>query len=114
MEDEFNLLKFFGWVFVVGCLAGLCVLGWAYWLGPLANQVDYNNFNSSPTHMNAVSQKFSDDCLQLASTTDTTAKKAIEQDINYEAATVDLSKLDMPSSVRSCVANAMNDVNQSK
>ncbi len=101
-------------VFVAGLMIGLCVLGWMFWLGPMFNEVNYNNFNSSPTHMNAVAQKFSDDCLQIANTTDTTAKKALEQDINYEAATVDLSKIVMPDSVRSCVNAAINDVNRGK
>lgn len=111
MEEEFTVLKAFAWVFVIGCLIGLCVLGWAFWLGPLFNQVDYNNFNTSPTHMNAVAQKMSDDCLQLATTSDPVAKRAIEQDINLQASTVDLSKLSMPDSTRSCVTTAINDVN---
>jgi hypothetical protein len=101
-------------LFIAGLMIGLCILGWMYWLGPMFNEVNYNNFNSSPTHMNAVSQKFSDDCLQIASTTDPTAKKALEQDINYEAATVDLSKINMPDSVRTCVNTAINDVNTHK
>jgi predicted negative regulator of RcsB-dependent stress response len=98
-------------VFIIGLAIGLCFLGWAYFLGPLSNNVQYNNFNSSPAHMNAVAQKFSDDCLQIATTTDSTAKKALEQDIYQEAATVDLTKIDIPDDVRSCVNTAISDVN---
>lgn len=114
MEDEFAVVRFIAYMFVFGLLIGLCILGWMYWLGPLFNQTDYNNFNTSPTHINAVAQKFSDDCLQLASTTDPTTRKAIEQDINYEAATVNLTTMTMPQSVRTCVNKAINDVNQNK
>jgi hypothetical protein len=114
MEDEQSIVKGIVGLFVVGMLLGLCVLGWIYWLGPLFNQADYSNFNSSPQHLQAVSQKFSDDCLQIATTTNDTAKKALEQDIYQEASTVDLSKIAMPDSTRTCVNNAIYDVNQHK
>jgi hypothetical protein len=111
MEDIDESTRIIVVVFIVGLLIGLCILGWIYWLGPLFNQVNYNNYNTSPQHQNAVAQKFSDDCLQLASTKDPVARKAIEQDINLQAATIDLSKIAMPDSVRSCVNTAINDVN---
>jgi hypothetical protein len=112
MEDNegFALLK----AFVIGLIALFlisgAVLSWMFYFGPLFNGVDYNNFNTSPTHMNAVAQKFSDDCLQLASTKDPIAKKAIEQDIYTQAQTVDLSKIVMPDTTRSCVTQAIQDV----
>jgi hypothetical protein len=111
MGDEFDLGKMLGIGFTVCILIGLFVLAWMYVLGPLFNTVEYNNFNSSPQHTNAVAQKFSDDCQQLALTSDPLAKKAIEQDINLNASTVDLNKIDMPDNVRTCVNAAINDVN---
>lgn len=102
--------KFWIWLFLSGCALCLCILGWVFIFGPLFNQADYNNFNSSQQHVNAIAQRFADDCQQLAETNDTTAKKAIEQDIYQMASTVDLKSMQMPDGVRSCVNTAVNNV----
>lgn len=96
-------------VFLAGLLIGAIVLGWVFVLGPLFNQASYNNFNNSPEHLNAVATKFTDDCTQLAETSDPIARKAIEQDIAQVAATVDVDKVQMPDAVRSCVNKAISD-----
>ena len=101
-------------VFIIGLVIGACVLGWVRILGPAFNTADYNNFNSSPQHLQAVSQKFSDDCLQLSETTDPVTKKAIEQDIYSMSSTVDLNTIVMPSGVRSCVNSAIAAVTSGK
>jgi hypothetical protein len=106
----FTIPKLWLSVFIGGLLIGFLILGWIFILGPYFNQADYNNFNNSPQHLNAVAQKFSDDCLQLSETTDVTSRKAIEQDIYQVASTVDLSRVQMPDATRSCVNQAIKDV----
>src|SRR6266704_4698108 len=101
MEDEIDLLRIGAWVFVVGLVIGFVILGWIYLLGPLFNQANYNNYNSSPQHINAVVQKAADDCQQLAQTTDKTSRKAIEQDIYQLFSGIDLSKVQMSDGTRS-------------
>jgi hypothetical protein len=102
--------KFWVWIFLSGCALLLCILGWVYVFGPLFNHVDYNNYNTSPQHLQAIAGKFSDDCQQIAeSQNDPGAVKAIEQDIYQTAKGVDLNAVEMPSGVRSCVTKAMND-----
>ena len=97
------------WVFLSGCALLLCVLAWIFIFGPLFNHVDYNNYNTSPQHVNAIAQRFADDCQQIAETSDPVAKKAIEQDIYQMSSTVDITTMQMPSGVRSCVNRAIND-----
>jgi len=112
-EDEVELAYWLKWIiygFVACLLIGALVLAWVNILGPAFNQLDYNLFNNSAQHTNAVAQKFSDDCLQLAQAKDTTTKKAIEQDIYQVASTVDLTKIQMPDTTRSCVNQAIQDV----
>jgi hypothetical protein len=110
MDDDIDIGKILWWVFWIGLALGLIIFVWVTLLGPLFNQADYNNFNTSPTHINAVAQKFSDDCLQLASTTDPQSRKAIENDIYSEAATVDMSKIVLTDNIRTCVNRAIRDV----
>ena len=110
MEEEFDIVKAVAALFIIGLLIGGCILGWVYILGPLFNQADYNNFNTSQQHLNAVAQKFSDDCRQLAETTDPVAKKGIENDIYSNASTVDLNKIVLPPDVRTCVSMAIDHV----
>jgi hypothetical protein len=94
----------------VGTLALLLVLFWFTVFGPLFNRADYNNYNNSPQHVNAVAQRFADDCQQIAETSDPVAKKAIEQDIYQLSATVDVQSMQMPDGIRSCVNKSINDV----
>lgn len=100
-------------LFLGGLLIGGCILGWVYILGPAFNNAEYNNFNNSPQHINAVAQKASDDCEQLAGTTDKVVRKAIEEDIYQVVSTVDLSKVQMPDTTRKCVNSAISDVTNS-
>lgn len=101
-------------IFVVGLLIGAVILGWMFILGPLFNQADYTNYNNSSQHLQAVAQKASDDCLQLAQTTDQTSRKAIENDIYQVTSTVNLSEVQMPDSTRACVTHAIADVTGGK
>lgn len=115
MDDDFdfNWDDFGKWalrIFIAGLVIGVILLGWFKILGPAFNQADYNNFNDSPQHINAIAQRFGNDCLQLAETADTTSRKAIEQDIYQASETVDVNSMDMPSGTRSCVNQAIKDV----
>jgi len=113
MEDEnpvFAFGKLWLWLMIGGLAIGLLIAIWMFVLGPIFNQATYSNFNTSPEHLNAVAGRFSDDCQQLAETSDPTARKAIENDIYQTASTVNLSQVDMPDYVRSCVNQAIHDV----
>lgn len=106
-----DIPKYWLVTFFVGCAFLLLLLAWITIFAPLFNQADYNNFNSSQQHLQAIAGKFADDCQQIAeSHNDPIAIKAIEQDIYQTAKGVDLDSVDMPSGVRSCVNKAMNDV----
>lgn len=111
--NTFTVLKLFVYIFVIGILIGVILLGWELILGPAFNKADYNNFNTSPQHLNAIAQKFADDCQQIAMATTPLEVKAIENDIYSLASTVDLSTIRMPASVRTCVNKAIDDVNNS-
>lgn len=115
MEDNtgFNIVKLWVYIFIGGLLIAGLFLGWELLLGPAFNRADYNNFNTSPQHANAVAQKFADDCQQIAMATTPLEVKAIENDIYSLASTVDLNTIQMPTSVRTCVNKAINDVNSS-
>lgn len=106
--------KFLVGLFAVGCGILLCILGWVYVFGPLFNQADYNTYNNSQQHVNAIAQRFANDCMQLAETSDPVAKKTIEQDIYSQASTVDVEAMQMPYPVRACVNRAINDVSSGK
>jgi hypothetical protein len=111
MWEELNDLAQVGiMLLVVGLLIGTIILAWVNVLGPAFNQAEYNTFNNSPQHLGAVAQQFSRDCLQLAQATDPTTKKALEQDIYQASSTVDLSKVEMPDTTRTCVNSAISDV----
>lgn len=110
MDEDIHLGKLALGIFIAGLVIGAILLGWFTILGPAFNRADYNNFNTSPQHVQAIAQKFADDCQQLAETSDPVAKKAIEQDIYSIASTVDLQSIQMPDGVRACVNRAMNDV----
>lgn len=90
----------------------LLILGLFTLFAPLFNRADYNAFNNSPQHVNAVALRFADDCRQLAETPvqDTVARNGIEQDIYQNAATVDINAMQMPNGVRSCVNAAIAHV----
>ena len=106
--------KFWLKVFAIGCAALLCILGWIFIFGPLFNQADYNNYNNSPQHVNAIAQRFADDCQQIAQTSDPASKRAIEQDIYQMSSTVDIKSMQMPDGVRACVNHAISDVTSGK
>jgi len=111
MNDEVSALgRLWLWLCIGGLAIGLMIAVWAFILGPIFNQTDYNNFNSSPTHLNAVAGRFSDDCQQIAEATNATEKKAIENDIYQTASTVNLNDVSMPDYVRTCVNQAIQDV----
>lgn len=109
MDDDFEALKWLARFFIAGILIGAIVLGWIFVLGPWFSQADYQQFNNSPQHINAVAQKFSDDCQQLAETSNPTARKAIENDIYQVASTVTLGMVQMPDATRMCVNQAIYD-----
>ena|SRR5258707_13940344 len=109
MEDISIIPRAIVAVFVGGLIIGGIVLAWIFILGPAFNQANYQQFNNSPQHLNAVAGKFSDDCQQLAEAKTSVAKKAIEQDIYLNASTVDLNEVQMPDVTRSCVNQAIYD-----
>jgi hypothetical protein len=109
-EDILWVTKLLAAILIGGLIIGAIFLVWINVLGPAFNQASYNNYNSSPQHVQAVAQKFSDDCLQLAQATDVTTKRAIEQDIYNVAATVDLRIVQMPDNTRTCVNSAIYDI----
>ncbi len=109
MEDISIIPRAIVAVFVGGLIIGGIVLAWIFILGPAFNQASYQQFNNSPQHLNAVAQKFSDDCLQLAEAKDATSRKAIEQDIYLNASTVNVNQVDMPDTTRQCVERAIFD-----
>src|SRR6266496_2082685 len=97
-------------IFIGGLLIGAMILGWIFMVGPALNQASYNNYNTSPQHLQAVAREFSDDCVLLSQTQELLVRKAIEQDIDSVASTVDLSKVEMPGPTRTCINNAIFDV----
>ncbi len=112
MEDEATLSTAAKWIVVIflgGLVIGGIILAWVNILGPAFNQASYNLYNDSPQHLQAVAQRFSDDCLQIAGTKDTTARKALEQDIYQVSATVHVDKVEMPDVTRACVTQAIYD-----
>lgn len=107
-DETFVYVKLIvGAVIAIVLVSGL-VLAWVTYFGPLFNQADYNNFNSSQQHLNAVAQKLGDDCLQLAEQPQN--KQAIEQAIYQDVQGVNLAQLNIPDSTRSCVNQAITDV----
>lgn len=105
-----NVVKWILYVFLGGLLIGFIILGWVKILGPMFNQADYNNDNTSPQHLNAIARQLATDCQQLAEATDITTKKAIENDIYQAVSGIDLNTLQLPSYTRTCVTHAINDV----
>src|SRR5258708_33926673 len=91
-----DIPKYWLYIFFGGLALGLLVLGRITTLGPAFNQADYNNFNSSSQHINAVAQRFADDSQQEAETTDPVASTAIEQDIYSLAATAQPPSMRLP------------------
>lgn len=114
MDDDIDLGKLALRVFIAGLVIGAIILGWFFILGPLFNRADYNTYNNSPQHINAIAQRFGNDCLQLAETSDPVARKAIEQDIYQASETVTVSQMDLPDGTRACVNKAIQDVTGGK
>lgn len=105
----FDVVRAWVTVVVAGLLIGAIILAWVLLLGPAFNRADNNLYNTSPQHLQAVGQKFADDCVTLAQTTDQSTRMAIEQDIATLAASVDLNQVDMTPGVRACVNSALKD-----
>jgi hypothetical protein len=97
-------------ILVIGLIVGAIFLVWVEILGPAFNQANYQNFNSSPQHLQAVAGQFSRDCLQLDETQDVTSRKAIEQDIYQASSTVALDRIQISSTTRTCVNTAIADI----
>lgn len=93
---------------------GVIILAVTGVFGSIGNEINNNLFNTSQEHTQAVAQRFSYDCLQLAQTSDPVAKKAIESDIYSMASTVDLKNIDMPDTTRACVNRAITDTLNNK
>lgn len=112
-DEDFDWEDFGKWairLLIIGLVIGAIVLAWVMLLGPAFNQASYNNFNNSPQHINAIAQRFGNDCLQLAETSDPVTIKAIDQDIYQASETVDVNSMDMPSGTRACVNRAIQTV----
>lgn len=85
-------------------------LWWMNTFGPWQNRVQYNIFNSSPQHVQAIAAQFSRDCEQESLTTDPVAKKAIEEDIYQASVTVNMKDMVLAPGVLACVNKAIHDV----
>jgi len=109
-QDTKDLVKFFVLTGAGLFLLLSIILAASGFFGPLFNQVDYNNFNSSPMHQNAVSSEVNNECLQLAEATDSVTKNALEHKIYNDTSTVDVNNLSAPQDVKDCIANARNFV----
>lgn len=110
-EETFDLGKLWIILFISGLAIGIMILGWVYILGPLFNQVDNTNFQTSPEHVQAVAGRLTDDCVQIAQTTDKTAIKAIEGDIVYQShqAPMNLVQQNLSTQTLTCVNQAIHD-----
>lgn len=109
-EDLGDVLRAYSVWIVVAFLFLLGILAMTGVFGPLFNQIDNANFNSSPQHLQAVENYVSRDCVQIAQTKDPVEKKALENDIYNNTNTVNLNQLALPDDVRSCVMTARSHV----
>lgn len=118
MSEDTKALVKGGILFAVGLFILLSIiLAASGFFGPLFNQVDYNNFNSSPMHQNAVSSEVNNECLQLAETksSDTVTVNALQHKIYNDTSTVDVEHLSAPQDVKDCITAARTYVtNQNK
>lgn len=113
MDEEFDLwkaLRYIVYVLFICSVIVFVILLIRAAFGPFANQINNNLFTTSQEHTQAIAGKFSDDCTQLAQSTDPSVKKAIEADIYQNAKGIDIKKIDMPDATRVCVNTAINDV----
>lgn len=108
-NEDMHMLN---WLFWIGLGIGAIVLLWIFLLGPLYNQVFYQQYQTDPTHVNAVVMKIQDDCnMQLPGTTGST-RLAIERDIVDQAGSINLNQpnTDLTSDDRTCIDNAKQDI----
>jgi hypothetical protein len=97
-------------ILVFGCL--LCIdLAGGYWLvfAPYWNQVQYDNDNRGPLRFNAIAGALTYDCGQLDTATQQATIRTLDDDIIVLTARVDLSKVGMPLSTRTCVINVIHE-----
>ena len=113
MDDlnDINWSTIFKW-FVAAVIVGLLCVAWFGIIGPAWNKVDNTNFNTSPTHLQAVAGKFSDDCRQISETKDRQSQLAIENDIWQMAQGVNLQDVQMSDYTKTCVDKALQDMNK--
>ena len=97
-------------IFIAGLVIGGIVFAWVTLLGPALSRANSHTYNTSPQHLQAVAREFSDDCVLLSQTQELLVRKAIEQDIDSVASTVDLSKVALPQPTRTCINNAIQDI----
>lgn len=99
-------------VFIAGLVIGGIVLAWMNILGPAFNQLDYNLFNNSAQHIQAVANQIQTDCTQLPTyKTGSAAYKAVEQDIDHNLGQVSSVKvLNLSPATQACVNQAEQDV----
>jgi flagellar basal body-associated protein FliL len=108
-EDLSETIKFLIIGIIVLFIIGGVALAYTSYFGPKFKDQERQQFQNSQTHQDAVVQDLTARCAELSTTTDTTAKKAIEVVIAQRAAVEDLNALQMADSVRACVNKALND-----
>lgn len=113
-EEFWEAAKVIGTFAAIVSVVIVIILAMTGVFGPLFNHVENVNFNSSQQHQGAIVDRFVDDCKQIAQAKSQQEKLALENDINEHAGTVDLDQLSMSDYTRTCVKNAIQDVQNSK
>jgi hypothetical protein len=79
-------------------------------LGPVANQIDYNLFQTSPMHQSGVANLLTKDCTDLSKEEPgSEAYNMIEAKIRQDAENSDVDTIKMDPAVRACAHKAIND-----
>ena len=97
---------------LVGLGVGSIVLAWIFILGPAFNNAEYQQYQTSPTHINAVVSHIQNDCNQQLPGTTGPVKLAIERDIVNQAGSIDLAQphTGLTSDDLTCIATAKQDI----
>lgn len=94
---------------VLAFIAGGATLAWTQYFGPRFADQEYDQFQHSKQHKGAVADDLAARCVELAQTTDPTARKAIQGVIYARTSGIDLNTLALAADVRACVDNARKD-----
>lgn len=104
----------FGLKVIIYTAVAVFALGAISWgayriFGPANRETERKIFEQSQFHKDAVVKEFTDNCAELARTTDPESRKAIVVVIAQRAGNEDLNSLRMAPQVRQCVDNALDE-----